>query len=115
MGAVTAVFPVLFNNIYGMHTAAQYSWFIGCGVGLGAYLLLAKDSGDKGSGTQAQQSTAVVTTTVTPTQDTPVQTTPTVSSPPAGSDPCDNSVGIEVGSPTSCAFAANVRSAYLGL
>ncbi|MFC6010839.1 NCS1 family nucleobase:cation symporter-1 [Nocardia lasii] len=42
VGAVIAVFPVLFNNIYGMHTAAQYSWFIGCGVGLGAYLLLAK-------------------------------------------------------------------------
>ena len=82
-------------------------------LGVVAYLLLAKDSGDKGSGRQAQQSTAVVTTTVTPTQDTPAQTTPTVSSPPAGSDPCDNSVGIEVGSPTSCAFAANVRSAYL--
>ena len=82
-------------------------------LGVVAYLLLAKDSGDKGSGTRAQQSTAVVTTTVTPAQDTPAQTTPTVSSPPAGSDPCDNTVGIEVGSPTSCAFAANVRSAYL--
>ena len=82
-------------------------------LGVVAYLVLSKDSGDKGSGTKAQQSTAVVTTTVTPTQDTPVQTTPTVSSPPADSDPCDNTVGVELGSPTTCPFAANVRSAYL--
>ncbi len=42
-GAVLAVLPVLLGgSVYGMHTAAQYSWFIGCGVALGLYYLLAK-------------------------------------------------------------------------
>jgi NCS1 family nucleobase:cation symporter-1 len=27
-----------------MHTAAQYSWFIGCGIGFGLYYLLATRS-----------------------------------------------------------------------
>ena len=40
-GAVIAVFPVVFTNLYGMHTAAQYSWFIGCGVASVLYYLLA--------------------------------------------------------------------------
>lgn len=41
-GAVLAALPVLLaGSVYGMHTAAQYSWFIGCGVALGIYRLLA--------------------------------------------------------------------------
>ncbi len=40
VGAVIAVFPVLANSLPGMHTAAQYSWFIGCGVGFVVYYLL---------------------------------------------------------------------------
>jgi NCS1 family nucleobase:cation symporter-1 len=41
-GAVLAALPVLLaGSVYGMHTAAQYSWFIGCGVALGLYRLLA--------------------------------------------------------------------------
>ncbi|MBD0020517.1 protein kinase [Gordonia pseudamarae] len=77
-----------------------------------AVVLLTKDS-DGDSDTRAEQSTAVVTTTVTPAQDTPATTTPTVTGPPANSSRCDGSVGIEAGTPTSCEFAANVRSAYL--
>ena len=43
VGAVLAMLPVLLGgSVYGMHTAAQYSWFIGCGVALGLYYLLAK-------------------------------------------------------------------------
>ncbi|MGV9415814.1 NCS1 family nucleobase:cation symporter-1 [Nocardia sp. NPDC003693] len=41
-GALVAVFPVLTSgSITGMYTAAQYSWFIGCGIGLACYYLLA--------------------------------------------------------------------------
>jgi nucleobase:cation symporter-1, NCS1 family len=41
-GAVLAALPVLLaGSVYGMHTAAQYSWFIGCGVALGLYRVLA--------------------------------------------------------------------------
>ncbi len=43
VGAVLAVIPVLLGgHLVGMHTAAQYSWFIGCGVAFGLYYLLAK-------------------------------------------------------------------------
>ncbi|WP_068161787.1 NCS1 family nucleobase:cation symporter-1 [Rhodococcus phenolicus] len=41
VGAVVAMIPVLFNDAPGMHTAAQYSWFIGCGLGFAVYHLLA--------------------------------------------------------------------------
>jgi nucleobase:cation symporter-1, NCS1 family len=41
VAAVVAVIPVLAVGVPGMHTAAQYSWFIGCGLGLGVYYLLA--------------------------------------------------------------------------
>ncbi|MVU83109.1 NCS1 family nucleobase:cation symporter-1 [Nocardia sp. ET3-3] len=41
VGAVAAVFPVLATSVYGMHTAAQYSWFIGCGLALVVYYVLA--------------------------------------------------------------------------
>ncbi|WP_059013991.1 NCS1 family nucleobase:cation symporter-1 [Mycobacterium sp. M26] len=48
VGAVLAVVPVLLaGSVYGMHTAAQYSWFIGCGVAFGLYYLLAKHSAMK--------------------------------------------------------------------
>ncbi|MEC3919774.1 NCS1 family nucleobase:cation symporter-1 [Nocardia sp. CDC160] len=41
VGAIAAVFPVLAKDVYGMHTAAQYSWFIGCGLALVIYYGLA--------------------------------------------------------------------------
>ncbi|MBS1696399.1 MAG: NCS1 family nucleobase:cation symporter-1 [Actinobacteria bacterium] len=41
-GAVLAVIPVLLGgSVTGMYTAAQYSWFIGCGVGFVLYYTLA--------------------------------------------------------------------------
>ncbi len=40
VGAVVAVFPVLFGDVAGMPTAAQYSWFIGCGLAFGVYWVL---------------------------------------------------------------------------
>ncbi|WP_189077041.1 NCS1 family nucleobase:cation symporter-1 [Mangrovihabitans endophyticus] len=45
VGAVIAVVPVLWTGGPGMHTTAQYSWFIGCGLGFLAYLLLARRTG----------------------------------------------------------------------
>ncbi|MGW4849257.1 NCS1 family nucleobase:cation symporter-1 [Nocardia brasiliensis] len=44
VGALAAVFPVLAKNVTGMSTAAQYSWFIGCGLGFVVYYLLATRS-----------------------------------------------------------------------
>lgn len=42
IGALAAMLPVLTaGNITGMYTAAQHSWFIGCGLGLVCYYLLA--------------------------------------------------------------------------
>ena len=42
VGAVLAVIPVLLgSSVAAMGVAAQYSWFIGCGVGFGLYYLLA--------------------------------------------------------------------------
>ncbi|MFE9787239.1 NCS1 family nucleobase:cation symporter-1 [Nocardia salmonicida] len=40
VAAAVAVFPVLANSLPGLHTAAQYSWFIGCGIGFVVYYLL---------------------------------------------------------------------------
>ena len=40
VGAVVAMIPVLWVGGPGMHTIAQYSWFIGCGLGFAVYLLL---------------------------------------------------------------------------
>jgi NCS1 family nucleobase:cation symporter-1 len=40
VAAAVAMFPVLANSLPGMHTAAQYSWFIGCGIGFVVYYLL---------------------------------------------------------------------------
>ncbi|WP_305789640.1 NCS1 family nucleobase:cation symporter-1 [Symbioplanes lichenis] len=42
IGAVVAMVPVLWTGGPGMHTTAQYSWFIGMGLGFAAYLLLPK-------------------------------------------------------------------------
>jgi len=39
-GAVIAMIPVLWTGGPGMHTIAQYSWFIGCGLGFAVYYLL---------------------------------------------------------------------------
>ena len=41
VAAVVAVIPVLAGSVPGMDTAAQYSWFIGCGLGLAIYYVLA--------------------------------------------------------------------------
>ena len=41
VGAVIAMIPVLWVGGPGMHTTAQYSWFIGCGLGFAVYLALA--------------------------------------------------------------------------
>ncbi|ANI42404.1 NCS1 family nucleobase:cation symporter-1 [Mycolicibacterium vaccae] len=42
VGATLAVIPVLLGgSVTGMSAAAQYSWFIGCGVGFALYYLLA--------------------------------------------------------------------------
>ncbi|MGE2731633.1 NCS1 family nucleobase:cation symporter-1 [Mycolicibacterium vaccae] len=42
VGATLAVIPVLLGGtVTGMSAAAQYSWFIGCGVAFGVYYLLA--------------------------------------------------------------------------
>ncbi|WP_433724704.1 NCS1 family nucleobase:cation symporter-1 [Nocardia sp. CA-129566] len=41
IGAIVAVIPVLAKDVTGMYTAAQYSWFIGCGLGFVTYYLLA--------------------------------------------------------------------------
>jgi NCS1 family nucleobase:cation symporter-1 len=41
VGAVIAMVPVLWTGGPGMHTTAQYSWFIGMGLGLVTYLALA--------------------------------------------------------------------------
>ncbi|BCJ45523.1 nitrate reductase [Actinoplanes ianthinogenes] len=42
IGAVVAVVPVLWTGGPHMHTVAQYSWFVGCGLGFLIYLGLAK-------------------------------------------------------------------------
>ncbi|MRH89856.1 NCS1 family nucleobase:cation symporter-1 [Nocardia sp. SYP-A9097] len=42
VGAAAAVFPVLAKDLTGMYAAAQYSWFIGCGLALVIYYALAK-------------------------------------------------------------------------
>lgn len=41
IGAVVAMIPVLAKDLTGMYTAAQYSWFIGCGLGFAVYYVLA--------------------------------------------------------------------------
>ena len=41
VGAVIAMVPVLWTGGPGMHTTAQYSWFIGMALGFGVYLALA--------------------------------------------------------------------------
>jgi NCS1 family nucleobase:cation symporter-1 len=42
LGAAVAMVPVLWTGGPGMHTTAQYTWFIGMGLGLGSYYLLAR-------------------------------------------------------------------------
>ena len=39
--------PVLWTGGPGMHTTAQYSWFIGCGLGFVCYLALSARLGVK--------------------------------------------------------------------
>jgi NCS1 family nucleobase:cation symporter-1 len=41
VSAIVAMVPVLGGDVPGMHTAAQYSWFIGCGLGFAVYYVLA--------------------------------------------------------------------------
>jgi NCS1 family nucleobase:cation symporter-1 len=61
ISAAAAMFPVLFGNLPGMTTAAQYSWFIGCGLAFALYWVAMRNS-------PAPQATV-------PEQE-PVQTTP---------------------------------------
>ncbi|WP_203900187.1 NCS1 family nucleobase:cation symporter-1 [Virgisporangium aliadipatigenens] len=44
LGAAIAMVPVLWTDGPGMHTTAQYSWFIGMGIGFVVYLALARGS-----------------------------------------------------------------------
>ena len=44
VAAVVAVIPVLAVGVPGMHTAAQYSWFIGCGLAFALYCLAMRNS-----------------------------------------------------------------------
>ncbi|WP_246613433.1 NCS1 family nucleobase:cation symporter-1 [Paractinoplanes bogorensis] len=46
-GAVIAMIPVLFTSFPGMHTTAQYSWFIGMAIGFLSYDRLARYYGVK--------------------------------------------------------------------
>ncbi|BBY20192.1 NCS1 family nucleobase:cation symporter-1 [Mycobacterium stomatepiae] len=41
LGAIASIIPVLANNIGGVHALAQYSWFVGAGLALGVYYVLA--------------------------------------------------------------------------
>jgi NCS1 family nucleobase:cation symporter-1 len=44
VGAGVAMFPVLFGDIPGMTTAAQYSWFVGCGLGFALYWMMMRNA-----------------------------------------------------------------------
>jgi NCS1 family nucleobase:cation symporter-1 len=44
ISAAVAVFPVLFGELPGMTTAAQYSWFIGCGPAFALYWAAMRNS-----------------------------------------------------------------------
>lgn len=44
ISAIVAMFPVLFGGLPGMATAAQYSWFIGCGLAFFLYWTAMRNS-----------------------------------------------------------------------
>jgi NCS1 family nucleobase:cation symporter-1 len=44
ISAAVAVFPVLFGDVPGMTTTAQYSWFIGCGLAFALYWAAMRNS-----------------------------------------------------------------------
>jgi len=44
ISAIVAMFPVLFGDLPGMTTAAQYSWFIGCGLAFVMYMAVMRNS-----------------------------------------------------------------------
>ncbi|HXO52827.1 MAG TPA: NCS1 family nucleobase:cation symporter-1 [Mycobacterium sp.] len=44
ISAAVAVLPVLFGDLPGMTTAAQYSWFIGCGLAFALYWAVMRNS-----------------------------------------------------------------------
>jgi NCS1 family nucleobase:cation symporter-1 len=44
VGAVVAMFPVLFGHLTGMTTAAQYSWFVGCALSFAVYWALMRNT-----------------------------------------------------------------------
>jgi nucleobase:cation symporter-1, NCS1 family len=44
ISAAVAMFPVLFGDLPGMATAAQYSWFIGCGLAFVLYWALMRNA-----------------------------------------------------------------------
>jgi NCS1 family nucleobase:cation symporter-1 len=54
IAALVAMFPVLFGDLAGMTTAAQYSWFIGCGLSFVIYWTLMRNAPVPSSGAAAK-------------------------------------------------------------
>jgi nucleobase:cation symporter-1, NCS1 family len=58
VSAAVAVFPVLFGDLPGMTTAAQYSWFIGCGLGFALYWAVMRNNPAPGPSIAVQETVA---------------------------------------------------------
>jgi NCS1 family nucleobase:cation symporter-1 len=58
VSAAVAVFPVLFGHLPGMTTAAQYSWFVGCGLAFALYWAVMRNSPAPGPSVGAQETVA---------------------------------------------------------
>jgi nucleobase:cation symporter-1, NCS1 family len=55
ISAIVAMFPVLFGGLPGMTTAAQYSWFIGCGLAFVLYSAAMRTSAAPAADVEEQQ------------------------------------------------------------
>jgi NCS1 family nucleobase:cation symporter-1 len=60
VSAAVAVFPVLFGGLPGMTTAAQYSWFIGCGLAFATYWALMRNNPAPAPSVGVQETVAAV-------------------------------------------------------
>jgi NCS1 family nucleobase:cation symporter-1 len=60
VSAAVAVFPVLFGDLPGMTTAAQYSWFIGCGLAFAMYWALMRNNPAPAPSVGVQETVAAV-------------------------------------------------------
>jgi nucleobase:cation symporter-1, NCS1 family len=58
VSAAVAVFPVLFGDLPGMTTAAQYSWFIGCGLAFALYWAVMRNDAAPVAGIGVQETVA---------------------------------------------------------